>query len=339
MHIASLTAAQRLQGVRVTEVYNSGQPAGESLRLWPRARLDKIRPTALRELMFYGAAAMRRIDLSDGRIPVVHAHGDWPAFLFAHWLGKRLNAGAVAASIHEWMQAPDARYRFALRRSDPIFATGLQEARRLTALLGRNVIHLPSAPAELFFSSASKPAPPADVVATGSLIPRKNIEAILGCAERRPSLAFAIYGDGPDRARLEQLAKTKRLNNVEFRGAADADGINAGLRSARLFVNSAYREGSPTAALEAMACGLPVVLTPSNDYSALVEQGVSGLVTAGFGPDELVGAIDEFLEHDGRRQRAGAAARRAAERHRWAHKAEIVTSAMLAAVTGKTGPR
>jgi glycosyltransferase involved in cell wall biosynthesis len=120
------------------------------------------------------------------------------------------------------------------------------------------------------------------------------------------------------------------LLNVQFRGPVSAVEVHAALRSARLFINTSLTEGSPTAALEAMACGLPVVLTPSNDYSGIIQPGLNGRVTRGFHAEVLVRAIDEFLEDPARLAKAATQARRVAGTHRWDDKAQIVTGAMIA---------
>jgi glycosyltransferase involved in cell wall biosynthesis len=99
-----------------------------------------------------------------------------------------------------------------------------------------------------------------------------------------------------------------------------------------LFVSTATAEGSPTAALEAMACGLPVVLTPSNNYAGIVRAGINGRVTSGWTVEDLAKAIDEFLADPARATSVAAASRAVAEEHRWHRKAELVTKAMLAAV-------
>lgn len=334
-HIAQLTAAQRAMGVRVTELFNSGEPAGESLQVWSRKRLHRVRPSLLRSALFYGTAALRKIDFSDGRTRVVHVHGDWPAFFLGSAFGRRIGAAAVAASLHEWMRASHQLYSIALRGCGPIFTTGLREAGILSNLTGKTVIHLPSAPADMFFSLPEAGTEGAEVILVGSLSVRKKLELVIDCAALRPNLTFAVFGEGPDRDRLETLARRRELNNIQFRGMAMADEIHSAMCNSRLFLNTASAEGSPTAALEAMACGLPVVLTPSNDYSAIVEQGLNGIVTASWDPQEIVSAIDSFLGDDERLARGRDAARKTAEAHRWPVKARTVTAAMIDALTAR----
>lgn len=331
-HIAELTAAQRAQGIRVTEVYNSGEPTGEGIRVWPTLRLEEVRPSRLRWFLFYSALARSQIDLSDGRLPVMHAHGDWPAFPLATALGRRIGASAIAASLHGRFHGAARRYARALRACDPIFTTGQTQSRQLTEIMGRTVIHMPSAPQDLFFSPPKQKLNEIDVVAVGNLARVKNLDLLMNSAEKCPDLRFLILGDGPERSRLIRLASELRLKNVQFGGAASPEEVHSALSSARLFLNTSYSEGSPTAALEAMACGLPVVLTPSNDYSTIVRPGLNGIVTRGWNSNELVEAVRWFLDSPRHLGQAKTISRAIALEHRWHEKAKLVTDAMIMAI-------
>jgi len=338
-HIAELTAAQRRLGVRVTEIFNRGEPAGESIRVWPGMEVDRIRPYLLRSALFYLAAARRPPAPKGERFRVVHVHGDWPAFLFGSILARASGAHALAASLHSTTHASISRYRWALRRCDPIFTTGAKQARELSEALGRPVFHLPSAPAELFFEPQARARKSVDVVAVGSLVPVKNLELFLRCAALRPHFRFAVVGTGPEEWPLRQRAAELQLQNVDFLGAMTAEEVRLILHSSRIFMNTSLTEGSPTAALEAMACGLPVILTPSNDYSAIVDQGVTGRITTAWDENELAKAIDELLRDAESVCRARSESRNIADRHRWQAKAETVTSAMIEAAERRLGPR
>jgi glycosyltransferase involved in cell wall biosynthesis len=204
-------------------------------------------------------------------------------------------------------------------------------------LLGRPVHHLPSAPAELFFTEPAEQTEPTDIIVVGSLVPKKQIELVMQCAARRRDLRFAIYGDGPERNILESLRLRDGLANVRFHGEAPMELIHSAMHGARLFLNVSRFEGSPTAALEAMACGLPVVLTPSNDYSALVQAGHNGIVTRGWDIEEIAAAIDGCLADEDRRLEMGKNAKKMAEGHRWQAKGRFVTEAMLSVLEKRAG--
>jgi glycosyltransferase involved in cell wall biosynthesis len=82
----------------------------------------------------------------------------------------------------------------------------------------------------------------------------KNHDLFLRVAARCHDLArFVVYGDGADRAALEQ-----RAANVTFAGTRKASEIYAALDVVAL---TSRNEGTPLALIEAMACGKPVIST------------------------------------------------------------------------------
>ena len=331
-HIAHLTEGQRALGVRVTEIYNRGEPRGEAVQLLKRIDLKTVSPASLGDLLFYSAAVARAGAIRHDRpVRIVHAHGDWSSFVLARALAKAVGARAIAASVHDRLRVGDRLLAAALSRCDPIFATGLADVQRMSRLTGKNAIHLPSAPRDLFFDQPETGEAEYDIVAVGSLVPRKRLHILLECAALRPKLQFAIVGEGPERPAIEALIAKQGLENVHLLGALPPTGVRSVLHRSKLFLNTSETEGSPTAALEAMACGLPVVLTPSNDYSSIVRPGENGQVTRGWDAQEIAGAIDLFTDHEHRRITASVVSRSIAEGHRWSRKAEIVTAAMLAA--------
>lgn len=80
-----------------------------------------------------------------------------------------------------------------------------------------------------------------------------------------------------------------------------------------LALPSAY-EASPLVVLEALACGIPVVATPTGDIPELLTDGVNGYVTRS-DPSALAGALTRV--RDGDRAELSRAARTEAERHSW----------------------
>ena len=69
-----------------------------------------------------------------------------------------------------------------------------------------------------------------------------------------------------------------------------------------------------TVVLEAMACGLPVVVTGTDGMAAYVEDGVTGLLVPGGRPEELADAVEGLLREPDRARAIGRAARAAVER-------------------------
>ncbi len=107
----------------------------------------------------------------------------------------------------------------------------------------------------------------------GRLTAIKNHDMFLRVAARLGNAArFVIYGDGSDRAALEQRAGS----NVVFAGTRPAPQIYDSLDIAAL---TSRNEGTPLALIEAMACGRPVISTAAGgvvDLLGEVEEHVTG---------------------------------------------------------------
>lgn len=325
-HIAALSREQRALGVRVTDVTNEGDVGEESVRVFEGRRLGGIRPASLRDFVFYLGACWRLRHLRRESGPrILHVHGDWSAFLFGRLLGLTIGADVVVATLHASTRRP-ALARLVLGDQSLIFSTGKADCDRL-----RGVTHLPSAPEDLFFAEPAA-ARACDVVLVGSLVPVKNYDLLLEVAERLPDVRFAVIGDGPDAARLEEASRSRGLSHIDWRGAASPAQVRDSLAAAKVLLNLSYEEGSPTAALEAMAVGTPVVLTPSNDYSSLVGDNEAGIALEDWRSDTIVTAIEALLENEERRAAMSIHAKRRAAGERWNVKAKIVTDAMVAAL-------
>src|ERR1700752_4290475 len=92
---------------------------------------------------------------------------------------------------------------------------------------------------------------------------------------------LVLVGDGPDRGAAEYLVRKKRLQkDVFFLGKQNA--VSEKLSSADLFLLPSELESFGLAALEAMACEVPVVATNVGGLPEVVQHGVDGyLVTPG----------------------------------------------------------
>jgi glycosyltransferase involved in cell wall biosynthesis len=118
-------------------------------------------------------------------------------------------------------------------------------------------------------SRAIAATPPAhekwDLLYTGRLIPEKRIDLLIDAVPdlitEFPSLRVLILGEGPERPALERLASRRGvLDHVTFAGfLPDPDAVIGIMKSVGVFVSPSLREGFGIAALEAMACGIPVV--------------------------------------------------------------------------------
>jgi glycosyltransferase involved in cell wall biosynthesis len=117
-----------------------------------------------------------------------------------------------------------------------------------------------------------------------------------------------VVGDGPDRAELESSAIASGLEkDVKFLGLRRD--IPELLAAADLFVLPSLWEGLPLVLLEAMAAGLPAVVTAVGGNTEVVEDGISGTLIPPGDAQALTTAVCSLLSDSFKRDRLGRAAR------------------------------
>lgn len=111
------------------------------------------------------------------------------------------------------------------------------------------------------------------------------------CGEH--ALRLVLVGDGPDKPRLEQVAREAgAVEQVWFAGArSDVPDL---LRALDIFALPSLGEGISNTILEAMACALPVLATRVGGNPELVTDDVSGLLVTAARPDEMARAIERY---------------------------------------------
>jgi glycosyltransferase involved in cell wall biosynthesis len=136
----------------------------------------------------------------------------------------------------------------------------------------------------------------ADVVVgyVGRMVPVKDLDTLVrafaqACAAV-PSLRLVLAGDGPERAQTEKLAEELGVaGRVHFLGWVS--NLAALYATIDLFALSSVNEGTPVAAIEAMAAARAVVATSVGGVPDVVDPGVTGLLV----PARDAGAMSAAL--------------------------------------------
>ena len=133
------------------------------------------------------------------------------------------------------------------------------------------------------FQPAAEPRPksrPLRIISTGTLSLRKGspylLEAFDFVRKKLPQAEFLLTRSIQDNVR-PILEKHGELP-IDWAPSLPHDQLAERYRSADIFVLPSLEEGLVRTALEAMACGLPVILTPNTGANDFVEPGVSGEV-------------------------------------------------------------
>jgi glycosyltransferase involved in cell wall biosynthesis len=277
--------------------------------------------------MTLAPALLRHVRRAASRYDAVHVHG---VFNLVSDLGARAALAADAPLVvrpfgtlsrytFEYRRGWAKRlyYRVleapTLRRAAVVHfttETELVEADRPGMGLGPKGIVVPppwSGPLSPPRPSASEPRV---VLLLSRLHPVKAVEALIDAWPRvvgaRPGLRLVIAGDGPpeyvNRLRERVLHSPGGPHDIRFSGFVNGDAKAQVFADADLFVLPSFHENFGIAVLEALAAGLPVVVSPDVQLASFVVEHRLGLVSDRE-PGALANSILSALADDGLRRR------------------------------------
>lgn len=124
---------------------------------------------------------------------------------------------------------------------------------------------------------------------------------------------LVLVGAGPLLDEMRAVARDAGLaDHVVFTGPVPD--VPALLPALDLFVLTSLHEGLPIALLEAMATGIPSVVTPVGGTTEMLEDGVHGVFVPCGAPDDVATALSALIDDDALRARMGTASIEAARR-------------------------
>lgn len=258
--------------------------------------------------------------------------------IFSMWLICKLKRRAFVATWHEvwglayWKQYMGAAgiVAYAIERSaallpdkfiavSPLTRQRIQEEYNVPE---SKVILAPNGIDTSIITSVDKPSRiTSDVIYAGRLIKHKNVDMLLRAVDKvraeLPKIRCVIVGDGPEKVRLEKLAKQLNLGkNVTFVPFQEHHtDVLALMKASKVFVSASAREGFGIVAIEANACGLPVLTLehPDNATTHLIEPGVNGRIFKDV--TTLASELTETLQTEYDREALAARA----EQYNWDH--------------------
>lgn len=153
----------------------------------------------------------------------------------------------------------------------------------------------------------------------GRLIPRKGVELLLRALGGFGDVTLSVAGDGPERERLARLAGEYGVS-VDFLGHVAHAELPQLYRKHDAFILPSRNEGMSNTVLEAMASGMPVIVTNVGGTAELVDG--NGVVLAVDDEPALRAAVLELRDNPGRRRAMGARSREIALGYSWEAVAE-----------------
>ncbi|AGZ44524.1 glycosyltransferase [Actinoplanes friuliensis] len=293
---------------------------------------------------------------SDWLPEVAHAHF-WTSGLAAVTAARQVGI-PVVQSFHELGVAGPAEsgpsragYERALGRAvDRVVAQSQDEVRGLVRI-GVPRARLTVVPAGVDSVRFTPDGPSAErdpertrILSVGRLVERKGFGDVIQAMRYVPGAEYVVIG-GPSADQLAADPQAKRLralaehyqvaDRVRIVGSVPGKDMPRWYRSADLLVAAPWQDQFEPAALEAMACGVPVIGTAIGGISETVVDGLTGDLVPARDPRALGGALRRLVNDKVRRfAYATAALDRARQAYSWKRVASQLGS-VYSAVAGR----
>jgi len=153
------------------------------------------------------------------------------------------------------------------------------------------------------------------IVYSGALIYRKGVHYLLiafsKIIKQHPNVELHIYGDGPQKQYLKQLASYLGISNkVFFHGLLPRQKLLNEYSKHDIYVHPSLSESFGVAVLEAMAAGLPVVAFNIPNLNEIVTHNKVGLLAVPHDINDLANKISILIENEELRKKFGQNARK-----------------------------
>lgn len=154
----------------------------------------------------------------------------------------------------------------------------------------------------------------------GRLAVEKGLESFLEAALQIPELPVKIAGRGPEEERLKSLVRSRGASHIEFVGFQSPETlVQLRARAEALVLPSVWYENASLSILEAMADGLPCLVSRIGGNPELIEDGKIGFLVKPGDSDDWVRILRRFqaLSLEGRCDMGEQARLRVKERFLW----------------------
>jgi glycosyltransferase involved in cell wall biosynthesis len=212
--------------------------------------------------------------------PVRYAYEQFDLYFPPGRTRLRALKSAAIARLRAWDVAT-------ARRPTRYLANSSAVAARIALHYGREatVCHPPVDVA--FFTPPAPEAPRGDfLLAVGALVPYKRFETAIAAA-RRLGRRLVLVGAGPERVRLEALADGA---DVDMKSGLSPEALRELYRTCAAWVQPG-EEDFGISAVEALACGAPVVALGRGGVRDIVRDGENGVLCSEEGPEALAEGV------------------------------------------------
>lgn len=176
---------------------------------------------------------------------------------------------------------------------------------------------------DIFKPGRKENSEPFEIICASRLSHRKGfnyvIDAVQILREKYPHIHVTIAGgEGDAGVELKKQVDDLKLGGmVTFTGHYFFEEIAPRYQQADVFVFPSLNEGMSNNMLEAMASGLPIIMTPTGGAEELVEDGKNGFLVAFKNSQDIADKIEKLIANPELVERMGKRSREIAERMSW----------------------
>lgn len=298
-HISELTKYQNFSN-EITLYFNSGNYISDrDEKIFPKFKTIGLKSSFPFVFVFY-LAAITKLLQNKKKFDIIHLHGDWSSFIFAPILKGLTKAKVICFSMHGSIKSHSTWQKkilkYSLKSADIVFSTGFENHEWLKPFCKKAVFQ-PSGVSDVFFNQINPVFTEKKsfrIVTVGNLFPVKNTKMIIQIAAVLSEMEFIIIGNGPEYSCLKEMTDSLNCRNVIFKGDLSKEEIKDELLKSNLFLFSSILEGTPTAVMEAMTCGLPIITSNAGKVESIVTNGVNGFVIQDYDIDKYIFKIIEL---------------------------------------------
>ena len=133
-------------------------------------------------------------------------------------------------------------------------------------------------------------------ICVGDLIPRKQIDVVIGTIRKHPQVSLSIVGAGPEKNHLNQLVMNLNLEErVSLIGHKSQTEISELLKHHDLLIHPSRLETFGIVLIEALSSGLPIISFDNGGAKDIVNPS-NGILVSSYTEEALSSAIDQFLK-------------------------------------------
>ncbi len=207
--------------------------------------------------------------------------------------------------------------RYNLRKADHILSTSHVMAKETSKYTDKTIVVTPfGVDVNLFKPKLHKESDEFIIGNVKTLRPKYGIDVLIRAVnlviKNNPNkkIRLDIYGDGPQKDELVNLTKELEIEDkVNFKGYVQNTLLPDVYNSVSVSVSVSDSESFGVVAVEAMACGCPVVTSDADGFTEVVKDRETGFIVSKRNPEATAASIQEFIDNPKLRDTMGNAGR------------------------------